>query len=62
MINIHIHNDIKEFMFNPFDVLFLPDLFKNLPPTFRDSIKAAIKEFYGKPHFPQVSINFKYFS
>ncbi len=27
-----------------FDVLVLPDLFKNLPPTFRDNIKVAIKE------------------
>ena len=27
-----------------FDVLVLPDLFKNLPPNFRDSIKTAIKE------------------
>lgn len=27
-----------------FDVLVLPDLFKTLPPTFKDNIKAAIKE------------------
>ena len=27
-----------------FDVLVLPDLFKSIPPTFKDNIKAAIKE------------------
>ena len=27
-----------------FDVLVLPDLFKNLPSIFKDNIKAAIKE------------------
>ena len=35
-----------------FDVLVLPDLFDDLPPTFKDNIKAAIKKLNNP--FPSI--------